>query len=749
MNKDINEIRIKEIIDALIKAAAGDYNCQISLSGKSDELDAIAMGVNMLIDEVKMRDEDITKQHVIDFETKQELEQVFQNAFIGMHIIDSQCNILKANQALADMVHLPLNEIVGKKCHDIFPSEECNTKECPIHVLLSGNDYPDRESERILHDGTQIFYDVSIAPIKGDSGAISGFVKCYKEVTKLKKTEISLKESHKELLIRNRIVRAFLMESDEHLFDKVMSIICTAFKSKFGLFGYIDESGDLVVPSLSRQIMKQCQMKDKTLVFTPDMWGDSTWGTALREKRVVYSNKHSEKPPHGHIRIFNNIAHPIMHQNELIGLLMVANKKTDYTKKDLKLFRNIANLISPILINRLQKLRQEAFRIQAEKDLVAALEKAKESDHLKSAFLSTMSHELRTPLNSIIGFSQLVDHDTSIEDIVEYNQMILTSGNDLLEIINNIMNATAITGGDLPIKKEIYFLNLIMQNLYESTKINIKDNLKEQISLLFKPAEPGKGPTVEIDLDIFQRIMDILLKNAVKFTEKGCIELGYVLKDQENILFYVKDSGIGIPDDKQEIIFDLFRQLDDSDSRQYGGMGLGLYLARKLTEYLGGKIWLESLRGKGSTFYVSLPCLKIKETQAAIEPIEPKYKKIDLKGKTILVAEDNDLNFMVIEKMLGIHGAKLLWAKNGLEAVELCEKHPDIDMVLMDIIMPEMDGMAATQLIKKNKPQLTIVAITAYNMPSDLVKILESGVDDYLSKPVHRVDLYEMIGKYI
>ncbi|MBI9035350.1 MAG: response regulator [Bacteroidales bacterium] len=421
---------------------------------------------------------------------------------------------------------------------------------------------------------------------------------------------------------------------------------------------------------------------------------------------------------------------PLEIEGEVSGALVVQSYTDEnaFDESHVKILEFVSDQISVAI---------ERKRI--EEHLKNALAKATESDQLKTAFLNTMSHELRTPLNSIIGFSQIIDQDTSTADVLEYSKMIQKGGQQLQKIIADIMNATIIIGDELSVEKEICFLNPLLEDLFVHLKNEIREKQKDQIIALFKPAHAGTDITVELDLNSFRRIIKILLSNAVKFTQMGLIELGYLIKDNRNIIFYVKDSGIGISDSNKKVVFDLFRQGDDSHTREYGGMGLGLFLAKKLVELLGGVIWLESDPGKGSTFYFSIPCLKFPVVMSVP----------DLSDKTLLVVEDNNLNFILIEKMLTPSGAHVIWAKNGLEAVQICEINHHIDLVLMDVNIPEVDGVTATQKIKRIHPGLPVVAVSAYDIPTEIEGILRAGLDDFLSKPVNHDDLFEMVEKYI
>ncbi|MBC8315205.1 MAG: response regulator [Bacteroidetes bacterium] len=241
-----------------------------------------------------------------------------------------------------------------------------------------------------------------------------------------------------------------------------------------------------------------------------------------------------------------------------------------------------------------------------------------------------------------------------------------------------------------------------------------------------------------------------LLNNALKFTDKGEIEFGYETKTHNNqtlLQFYIRDTGIGIPKEKQTLIFDLFRQVDDTHTRRHGGTGIGLSIAKKLTELLGGTIWLESDEGTGSIFYFTIPFEKSGETRKSM-PGQP-AKKPSLKGKTVLIVEDVESSFDFLDVLLKKSGIEPVWAKDGKEAIELCRENSNIDLVLMDINMPVLNGYDATKKIKKFRPKLPIISQTAYAVAGDREKSLAAGCDDYIAKPIKQELLMEKIGKWL
>ncbi len=375
-----------------------------------------------------------------------------------------------------------------------------------------------------------------------------------------------------------------------------------------------------------------------------------------------------------------------------------------------------------------------------EQDLIKAKNKAEESDLLKSAFLANMSHEIRTPMNAILGFSDLLaTDDYSNDEKREFVEMIRSSGKLLLNLINDIIDISKIEAGELKIQHTSFKLSPVLDELFHTFRQQLDQNGKNQVKLIQHGREAALKFEITTDKLRLVQILTNLLSNASKFTEKGQIEFG-VIHIGEHYQFFVKDTGIGIPESKLDVIFERFRQADDSHTRVFGGTGLGLAITKNLTQLLGGSIWVESVEGKGSAFYFTLPApYDLGMTNKAYP---------DLSKKTILVAEDVDINFSLINGMLRNTHAKVFHAGNGMIAVDMAiELQPDL--ILMDIQMPEKDGIHALKEIKKHKPQSKIVAITAFALSDEGEKYIRMGFDSYLSKPLGMEKLIELVSLFL
>ncbi|OQX79243.1 MAG: hypothetical protein B6D61_03900 [Bacteroidetes bacterium 4484_249] len=387
-------------------------------------------------------------------------------------------------------------------------------------------------------------------------------------------------------------------------------------------------------------------------------------------------------------------------------------------------------------------------RIGFIENLKKAKIEAEESDRLKTAFLANMSHEIRTPMNSIIGFSNLLNEpeiDQSKKE--EYLTHILGSGNLLLSLIDDIIDISKIEAGQLSINMQECKINPIINEVFSSFNNSIKN---KDVELHINVPAESDALSFKTDPVRLRQILSNLLGNALKFTEKGYIETGYSfvrINSKQKVEFYVKDTGIGIPPEKHDVIFDRFIQIDDSRKRKFGGTGLGLAISKRLVELLGGTIRVESNKGKGSVFYFILPYESLKkEKKTGIEPFQA--SKYNWKGKTILIAEDENSNYELLKASIYRTKIKIIRAVNGEEAVEFVKNNGKIDIILMDIRMPKMNGYEATRKIKSFKPKLPIVSITAYAMSEDESKSIEAGCDMYISKPIRPAKLLSLINGF-
>ncbi|PAU95121.1 hybrid sensor histidine kinase/response regulator [Aliifodinibius salipaludis] len=412
------------------------------------------------------------------------------------------------------------------------------------------------------------------------------------------------------------------------------------------------------------------------------------------------------------------------------------------------------------LLKKTQSLNKELIeKKQQLEENVEQLEKAKqkveEGSKAKSEFLSTMSHEIRTPMNAIIGMTNLLEKDNPREDQLEQLEILDFSAKTLLSLINDVLDFTKIESGKIEFENVAFNLRDLLNGVLESFRFTAE---KKDVPL-YLDFDDKLPETIAGDPNRLTQILNNLVSNAVKFTEEGSVGVVVELKERNegklNIQFTITDTGIGISEDKQEEIFESFTQERSETSRVFGGTGLGLTISKKLIDLQGGSIDLESEKGKGSTFYIELP-FKTKEhadeQRSSLRKNEEKIPE-SLHGTRIMLVEDNAINQKVMIRFLEKWDIEVVLAENGYEAVEKMKENSTINLVLMDLQMPEMDGYEATQRIRglenKYKSNVPIIALTAAALQEVKEKVFASGMNDYLTKPFNPPDLKKKLEFYI
>ncbi|MFN8208181.1 MAG: PAS domain S-box protein [Bacteroidales bacterium] len=384
----------------------------------------------------------------------------------------------------------------------------------------------------------------------------------------------------------------------------------------------------------------------------------------------------------------------------------------------------------------------------SELELLQAKQRAEESDRLKTAFLANMSHEIRTPMNSILGFSGLLGRENiQPEKKKQYIEIIQNSTRQLLTVINDIIDIAKIEAGQINLSPEPVNLNKLCSQIlvfYESER-RIRN--KTEVEITFIPGMDNRNADLITDGVRLQQILTNLLSNALKFTDSGYIRFGYRRQSNTTLLFYVEDTGKGVAEEKHQLIFQRFRQEEETFSRQYGGTGLGLSICKGLIDLFKGKIWVESTQGQGSVFYFTIPYQSTGTTmESSKEDQEVGY---DWKDKTILIAEDTQSNLYFISELLADTGCRILHAENGAAALKLVKEYPAINLILMDIQMPVMNGYDATRAIRELDIKIPVIAQTAYAMSEDRSKCIAAGCNEYLAKPFDRQSFLSLLNRFL
>ena len=386
-----------------------------------------------------------------------------------------------------------------------------------------------------------------------------------------------------------------------------------------------------------------------------------------------------------------------------------------------------------------QQWEAEQTNAQQQKELKAARVKAEESDRLKSAFLANMSHEIRTPLNAILGFSRIIAETDNSEERLQYYDIVEKNNMRLQELINEILDLSKIESGMM----EFNYAPVNLYTLCDDVKNTYRFRCQSGVELIFEKSD--RSLYISTDRNRLFQIFSNLIGNATKFTQKGYISFGYKKVDDQ-ILFHVTDTGTGIPAEKLPKIFDRFIMANES----IAGTGLGLSISKIIAEKLGGKIWVNSEPGKGTTFTFTIPYISVNGEVKREKHTFTRYtdnKESIQKEIVILVAEDNQSNYDLIEAMIG-KTYKLVHALDGMEAIQYYEKYSP-DLILMDIKMPNLDGLDATRIIREVSPEIPVIAVSAYAYEKDKAAAIESGCNEFLIKPISPDLLKDTINKYL
>ncbi len=620
---------------------------------------------------------------------------LFENSTEAIVITDNKTNIRIVNREFTNLFGYTPEEAVGKTTISLLtPSDKIKESEA-FNQSLKKKSNIIKETIRIRKDGSPVNVCITGYPISSGSKQ-TGILKIYKNLTEQKNTRKALIESQ----------------------DKLRNI----FESSPDAIALLTLDG--MITDWNRAAINLFKFP-----------GDYSFKNLHALQLVAHKDR---KRGRGFINLIINKDH-------------IENKTLTLVKKDGTNF--FAEISGSLLKDKDMKpfnliviIKDITERLLYERRLEEAKEKAIESDMLKSAFLANMSHEIRTPMNAIIGFSKLLSNQSGFSDNSEYIEIIKNTGNTLLNLIDDIIDFAKIESGEVQITKSACPVHKVMKELYAYFETELMSNENDDIELILNITQTEEL-VILTDQNRFRQIISNLLSNAIKFTERGKVEFGYDIKG-EVISFYVKDTGIGIPKHKHKIIFERFRQAEISN-KKFRGTGLGLAITKNLVKLLGGKIFVESKQGKGSVFMFSIPLIRVEAPRKTTEKHITEMSSFNWKDKVILIVEDNELNSRLLQKMIEPTGVKVILARDGIPAIEECRKNPDIDLVLMDIQMPDMDGYEATRIIKKLRPDIPVIAQTAYAMTEEREKIMEAGCNDYLAKPIRQRDLLNVLGKYL
>lgn len=632
------------------------------------------------------------------------LEAVISNTGTGFLVIDMEGNIKLFNNAALQIHNLTikeekpvLNNYIGNYKLQYLDGKDIPRDQWPLDQAFHGHFTNNFETRLIRGDGTSRMVSFSSIPIKDDAGNITLIVFTMTDFTDIYERNEALKESQ---------LRYHSLFSNATFAIQHCRVVT-------------DENGKPV---------------DYEMFHINDTF---TRMTGIR-KEDVYGKKATEifpgirKLTFDFIGVFGKIA--------LEGGEINTEVYFDFLDKWFSMY-----VYSPIKGEFTSIFTDITERKKSEAELRKAKEKAEESDRLKSAFMANMSHEIRTPMNGILGFAELLKNPKlSGESQKMYIEAISSSGKRMLSIINDLIDIAKIESGQIEIKREPANLRKLLE---EEILFFKPEAERRNISLVLESDLPSDDFIIITDKTKLAQILTNLLKNALKFTpENGRIELNCTLKDNKELLFYVSDTGIGIRKELQEKIFERFRQGDMAEIHE--GIGLGLAISRAFVEQLGGRLSVESKHGEGSVFYFSIPYVRHSESDKS----NTKENKVFNNSPTfgyILIVDDDDMSYTLVREILRRNNLDTLRAENGLEAVNSVRDKRDINLILMDIKLPVMNGIEATVEIKKIRPEIPVIMQSAYASQEEIDRAFAAGCSDYLTKPLNINLLIEKISNLI
>ena len=668
-----------------------------------------------------------------------------QNAFLNnvleslthpFYVIDAEnYSIIKANSAFVEVYGEQTHKYCYTSMHGLKQPCDSSNYLCPLNVVKKTNKPARIEHSHVDKNGNTKIMDVYCYPIFSEDGKLVQVIEYALDISERKaaedalRVEVEMSEALAEIAFDTLSTPLSMDETMLAVHRHALSL--TGCKQGFTGALFTDRTVKFALGNSSAALAECPRIEE-----LPNGLSE-VWLAACKYPRNEGEMSIPSTMPGKPGRIFSI---PAIANEQVLGLIVLYPDNRKFEPKIIEIIHRLANLYALSLM-----------QMHTAEELNAAISRAEESDRLKSMFLSNMSHDIRTPMNAIVGFSEmLMDPALTREESTRFLDIIINSGDALLRLINDIIDISKIEARQLKIIKSDCSLNELLSDLYLSFSEEMSRNKLTNFRLVMSKQNPEKDYTLYTDNIRLRQIFYNLIGNALKFTDSGSIEFGYTFSDPKVFCFFVRDTGIGIPKDKLDFIFERFGQIEETHDRNKGGTGLGLAISKSLAELLGGVIWVESEVGVGTCFYFTLPAESSTRSIEVPGDIhnELNLDLLDWSDKLILVAEDVDSNYFLIQTILKKTGVHLLWAKNGQEAYEMCRENYDIDLVLMDIQMPIMNGYDATREIKKIRPSLPIIAQTAYAMTGEKNKSIDAGCDDYIPKPLKKRKLLTHINRF-
>ena len=682
---------------------------------------------------------DITERKVAEKalkDSEEKFKRIFTTIQDGYFLISLTGDILSINPATIQLLgYQHPNELVGLSLQDILLHHQDAFSTLNL-ILDEENEVNNYQLEFLKKTGETMITECNLHLVKEDDKpvAIEG---TFRDSTE----RIWIEEALKSSLNLNKIMANYTIQE---MIDYGLEEAVRLTRSEIGFFHFVDEaSGSISLQTWSKNTRKFCDVPEKTEHYPVESAG--IWGDCIRERKPIihndYLNEQNKKGlPEGHFPLIREVVTPIFENDAIVAVIGVGNKRTVYNQFDLNQLLLVAENIWSII-----------RRKRAEDDLILARDTAEKANKSKSVFLANMSHEIRTPLNAVIGFADIL-HDQIIEPSHKnYLESIKNSGRTLLRLINDILDLSKIEAGKLIIQPEPTNIRDIVHELEHIFTLKAQ---QKHLKLMCEVQSDISSNLLIDELRIRQILLN-LIGNAIKFTSRGFVSVKVTLIDDDerkntcNLRFEVKDSGIGIPSVAHESIFESFQQQEEQDMRRYGGTGLGLAITKRLVDLMGGKIYLKSQQGLGSSFFVDLFNVPVSKQPRKVYA-DFNFENIVFSKSLVLLVDDVESNRDLVIGYLRDTEIEILEANNGKEAVEMTKKLKP-DLILMDIRMPVMDGYEASKIIKgtPDLENIPIVAITASISSKERMNADFRRFDGLLKKPVSRSQLYEELSEFL
>lgn len=691
--------------------------------------------------QVEIEEKQRRENEIVDNERK--LNLIFNSTPLIMLLVDSNLSVTKINQTGLNIAGKEEAFLLGMQPGEILSctyqidenigcGRSSNCGSCTVrnsinHTLQTRENLYKVEGKLFLeNDGVPSEHDVLITTTYLDISSKPSVYVCIDDISSRVKLEEDLRVKTTMLLKSQELALMGEFEYEVH---------SGHFKLSDNLKRILDIDDTVVGLEKIVERIHPDERDELMLVLTEALASKSSYSIQYRhyrtnrEERFLQSNAEIYRDKHGKAVYVFGVVMDVTEQKQAEIALSLKNNELTAAEEEL-------TATNDALRDYLEELEKAKF-------------KAEESDRLKSVFLANMSHEIRTPMNAIVGFSDLLDmEDMPFDKRKAYTKTIRERTKDLLNIINDLLDISRIESNSLKIVINKGNINNTLAEIKDFFKLRNEQIYNKPIEFVLENELEANSCFIETDFDRIKQILINLIENAFKFTNEGQIKLKCSLKDETTLLIAVSDTGMGIPKDKLDLIFERFRQVDDTYlTREFGGVGLGLSICKGIIELMHGKIWVESSFNEGSTFFFTIP---FKPSVSAANKVGlAENNQYNFKGKKILIVEDIQFNRDYLKEVLESTYATLIFAPDGHIALREFSAHQDIDIVLMDIRLPDIDGLELTRRMTRVRNGLKIIAQTAYASSEDQEKCIEAGCVDFITKPILKRTLLEKLGNYL